>query len=84
VPTEGNAIAALVCAIASFAICPLIPAIVALFLAASADRNIAASGGMKEGAGLSRAAKIVAWINIGLCAFGLVILVAIAASASGS
>ncbi len=42
--TEGNAIAALILAIASFLVCPVIPAIIALVLAGSAKRNILASG----------------------------------------
>ena len=65
--TEGNAIAALVLAICSFIVCPLIPAVVALFLASSATRNINASNGALEGDGMVKAAKIIAWINIGLC-----------------
>ena len=62
--TEGNAIAALILAIASFLVCPIIPAIIALVLAGSAKRNIVASGGAKQGLGMVTAAKIVAWANI--------------------
>ena len=62
--TEGNAIAALILAIASFLVCPIIPAIIALVLAGSAKRNILASGGAKQGLGMVTAAKIVAWANI--------------------
>ena len=62
--TEGNAIAALILAIASFLVCPVIPAIIALVLAGSAKRNILASGGAKQGLGMVTAAKIVAWANI--------------------
>ncbi|HEY0399041.1 MAG TPA: hypothetical protein VGF00_11670 [Acidimicrobiia bacterium] len=64
--TDGAAIAALVLAIASFVICPVIPAIVALVVASTARRNIAASGGAVQGLGLCQAATIVAWVNIGL------------------
>jgi hypothetical protein len=65
--TSSNAVVALVLAICSFIICPLIPAVVALFLAASAQREINASGGWVTGSGLVQGAKIASWINIGLC-----------------
>jgi hypothetical protein len=65
----------LVLSIVSFLVCPLIPAIVALFVASSADQEIRASGGQIGGEGLSKAAKIISWINIGLCAAGIVLLV---------
>ena len=64
--TDGAAIAALVLAIASFVFCPVIPAIVALFVASTAKRNIAASGGAIGGYGLCQWAIGVAWVNIGL------------------
>jgi hypothetical protein len=73
--TEGNAIAALVLAILSFVVCPLFPAVVALFLASSAKRNIEASNGMLEGDGMVSAARIIAWINIGLSLLGIVLVV---------
>jgi len=62
--TEGNAIAALILAIASFVVCPVIPSIIALVLAGSAKRNILASGGAKEGLGMVTAARVIAWVNI--------------------
>jgi len=55
-----------VLSIASFVVCPIIPAIVALVMVPSARRNIESSGGTLEGLGLLTAAKIVSWINIGL------------------
>ena len=64
--TDGTAITALVLSIASFVVCPIIPAIVALVMVPSARRNIESSGGTLEGLGLLTAAKIVSWINIGL------------------
>ncbi len=81
--TDGSAIAALVLAIASFVVCPVIPAIVALFLASNAKKNIAASGGTLTGESLAQVATIVSWINVGLGVLGLVvtiIVVAVAAS----
>jgi len=86
--TEGNAIAALVLAICAFIVCPLIPAVVALFLASSAKRNIDASNGALDGESLVTAAKIIAWINIGLCLLlivgGIVLIIVAAATSSTS
>lgn len=73
VPTSGNAIIAFVLSIVSWAICPIVPAIVALVLAASAQREVTAGQGRVQGGGLITAAKIIAWINIGLWAAILVI-----------
>jgi hypothetical protein len=83
--TEGNAIAALVLAICSFVVCPLILAIVALFLASTATRNIAASNGALDGEGMVKSAKIIAWINIGLSLVGVAIfIIAIIAAVASS
>ena len=71
--TSSNAIIALILAIVSWAVCPVIPAIVALVLAGSAAKEIAASGGRIQGAGLVTAARIVSWVNIGLWAAILVV-----------
>ena len=71
--TSSNAIIALVLAVISWAICPIIPAVVALVLASNATKEINASGGRIEGAGLVTAARIVAWINIGVFAAALVV-----------
>jgi hypothetical protein len=64
--TEGLAVAALVCSIVSWVICPIIPAVVALALAHAAGNKIDASAGRLTGNGLVRAAQIVAWIHIAL------------------
>lgn len=84
--TESSAVVALVLAIASFVVCPVIPAIVALVLANNADTAIQASGGRKTGEGLTKAARIISWIHLGLCIAGLVlvILIAVLAAASSS
>jgi hypothetical protein len=66
----------------SFVVCPLIPAIVALVLASSADAEIRASGGRLTGEGLNKAAKIISWINIGLTVVGIIGLVALFSLAS--
>ena len=86
--TEGNAVAALVLAICSFIVCPLVPAIVALFLASSAKRNIDASNGALDGESLVTAARIISFINIGLCLLlivgGIVLIIVAAATSSSS
>jgi hypothetical protein len=71
--TSSNAVVALILAIVSWAVCPVIPAIVALVLAHSAAKEIAASGGRVQGGGLVTASRIVAWINIGLWAAVLIV-----------
>ena len=81
--TSGNAIIALVLAIASWVFCLFFPlAIVALVFASKADREIAAAPGQLTGGGLTTAAKIVAWVNIGVAAaaaaIGIVVLVVVA------
>ena len=73
--TSSSAIVALVLAIASWAVCPLILAIIALVFASKADREIASAGGAMQGGGLSTAAKIVSWINIGIYVAILVVMV---------
>lgn len=77
--TSGDAIGALVLSILSWVVCPLVPAIIALILAARADREIKAGGGWVEGEGMVTAARIVSWINIavtGAAALFFIVLVA--------
>ena len=73
--TATNAVAAIVCAALAWTFCPVILAIVALVLASNADREIAASGGTKTGDGLTKAARIISWVNIAV--FGAMLLVSI-------
>src|SRR3954469_9979322 len=82
--TEGYAIAVLVTAVCSFFVCPVVPAIVALALAPTARRNIAESGGQKDGESLVTAGVIVAWCNIGLAVVGLILFVVLLAAVGGS
>lgn len=77
--TEGTAITALLLAIVSFPLsftCGIgvIGVIVSLALTPSARRKIEASGGRLTGESMLTAAKIVAWINIGLTALVLVLI----------
>ncbi len=74
----------------SWAVCPIIPAIVALVLASMASKEISASGGKIQGTGLVTAARIVSWVNIGVWAAAIVVglfflvLVGVAGSMNGT
>ena len=63
--TSSDAIVAFILSLVSWVVCPIIFAIVALIFAAKADRAIAAVPTTVGGSGLSMAAKLIAWINIG-------------------
>jgi hypothetical protein len=77
---------ALVLAIAAWVVCPVVPAIVALFVANNAEQTIRASGGAKTGDALARAARIVAWVHLGLvaAAIAVLIMVIVLSAAAGS
>jgi hypothetical protein len=62
--TEGLAIGALVCAIIGLFICGIVLGVVALALAANAQKRIDASGGLLTGSGLVTAARIIGVIAI--------------------
>ncbi|MDX6224114.1 MAG: hypothetical protein QOE64_490 [Frankiales bacterium] len=79
------AVAALICGIASFVVCPFLPAIAAVILAPGAKRKIQQSGGRLDGAGMATAGQVLGWINIGLSLLVLVvIIIGVTASTSGS
>ena len=71
--TSTSAIVGFVLSIASWVICPVVPAIVALVLANKAEREVAASSDRLTDSGLVLPTKIIAWINIGVV--GAVIVV---------
>lgn len=86
VPTSGYAVAALILSICSWLVCPIVPAIVGLVMASMADKEIRT--GNAAGGGMSTAAKIISWINIGvflaaLVLGGIVLLIILIADASG-
>ena len=66
VRTSSNAVVALILAVVSWAVCPIIPAIVSLVFASNAAKEIDASGGRIQGQGLVTASRVVSWVNIGL------------------
>ncbi len=82
--TSGSAVAALILAIASFLVCPVIAAIIALVLAASAKREIRDSGGWIGGEGLVTAAKIIAWIHLAMFILALLAIIVIAGTRAGA
>ena len=79
--TDGSAIAALLCAIGAFVVFPVVPAVVALFLARTAERNIRASNGARTGQGLVTAARVVSWVHLALAllaVLGIVLVIWVA------
>ena len=78
--TSTNAIVALVLAILSWVVCPIIAAVVALVLAHSSDKEIKASGGTVVGSGLNTATRIIAWINIGVSIVAGIVVALLAAA----
>ncbi|MCW2613454.1 MAG: putative rane protein [Frankiales bacterium] len=73
--TETKAVVALVLAIGSFVVLPVVAAVAALVVASGARRDIDASGGRLTGAGLVTAARVISWINLGLAMATVVLLV---------
>lgn len=85
--TSTNAIIGLILAITSWVVCPIVPAIVALVLAAKSKQEIAASQGRVEGEGYNLATRIIAWLNIGIWSllivgFGIFFVIAVVVGAT--
>ena len=82
--THGKAIAALICGICAFVVCPLI-GIAAVILGPQAKREIAAQPDRYEGQGMAQAGTILGWIAVGLMVLGLLFfIVAIIIGAASS
>jgi len=77
-PSEPLAIWALVCAIGSWVLLPVVLAIVALVLASQAKRAIAASGGATSGEGLITATRVIAWVHLIVVALAVIFVIAFA------
>lgn len=73
--TDSKAIVGLILAIASWLVCPIILAIIALVLASQSNKAIAASGGRLEGRGMNTATKWISWINIVLYIIGFIVFI---------
>lgn len=82
--TEGQAIAVFVLSIASFVVCPVVPAIVALALAPGARRKIAESAGRLEGNGLVTAGVVISWVHVALVILVVIAIVLLAVTVGGS
>ena len=67
---------ALVLAILSYLLCPVVLSIGALIIANSAKREIDGSNGWITGSGMVTASKVLAWINIALVIFLMAVIVA--------
>jgi len=65
-PTDGMAVAALVLGVASFFICPLVGAVLAVIFGYMARSNIHNSNGTLGGEGLATAGIILGFIHLGL------------------
>ena len=76
-PNDGQAVAALVLAIAGLFVCPVIPSIIAIVLGRSAERRIKESGGTLGGEGLARAGWIVGIIGVVTGALFIIIFLGI-------
>jgi hypothetical protein len=72
VRTHGRAIAALVFAVLSFVLCPVVPALIALVLAGQAKREIRLRPDIFSGAGLATVAQIIAIFH--LVVVGLIVV----------
>lgn len=84
--TNGKAIAALICGICAFVVCPLI-GIAAVILGPQAKREIATEPGRYDGVGMAQAGQILGWIAVGLMVAGVllgILLVVIGAASSTS
>ncbi len=85
VKNSDDALIALVAAIASWVICPVVPSIVALVYAGKATQAIAASGGALGGSSMVTAARLIAWIHLALLGvFVLVVLVFVVGVSMGA
>ncbi|MEE3849160.1 DUF4190 domain-containing protein [Gordonia sp. LSe1-13] len=71
--TNGKAIAALVCGIGSFLVCPGVLGVVAVILGNSARDEIARSAGTQDGEGMAKAGAILGWISIALVLAALLV-----------
>jgi len=82
--TNGKAIAALVCGICAFVVCPL-TGIAAVILGPQAKREIAAQPDRFDGAGMALAGQILGWVSVGLTVVGIglfILLIAVGAFAT--
>lgn len=70
--TNQKALWSMILGILSLVCCGLLAGIPALILGNSAQKEIAASGGMQTGEGMAKAGVILGWISIALSILGLI------------
>lgn len=80
--TSNDAVIALVLSIASWVVCPVVLAVIALVFAGRARTEIDGSGGWVTGDGLVTASKVLSWINIGFFLAILVVIVVVLVAAA--
>ena len=73
---SSNATVALVLGICGFVVCPLVCSILAIVFAKKAYTEIDYSGGRIGGRGMAQAGLILGWVGVGMCAVGLLFVVA--------
>lgn len=78
--TDSTAVIALICAIGSWVVLPLILAVAALLLARRADAAITSAPDELSGSGLVTGARVLAWLNLLLVAMILAFVAAFAAA----
>jgi len=71
--TSGIAAIALTYALLSFGAFPIVGAVIALFLADSAATELRASPRQRTGLGMVTAARILAWVHLGIVAVVMVL-----------
>ena len=74
--SSSNATVALVLGICGFVVCPLVCSVLAIVFAKKAYTEIDYSGGRIGGRGMAQAGLILGWVGVGLCALGLLIVIA--------
>lgn len=72
---DSKSVVALVLAIASWVICPLITSIAAIVLAGQSDRAIDESGGRLDGHSMNTATRWIAWANIAFSVLAMIALI---------
>jgi hypothetical protein len=82
-PTDGKAIAALVCGIVGVAVCAPV-GIAAIVLGSQSRSSIAESGGRLQGDGMALAGLIMGWVGVGLLILWILVFVIVLASAGTS
>jgi len=73
--SSGKAVAALICSLAGFFLCPIIMHVVGIVLGHMALSDIRGSQGRLTGDGMAKGGIIAGWIGIGLWLLGLCIYV---------